>query len=166
MRILKPLTLLLVLFIGLSSSSYHQDIEGPVFKLRQPLPEMAFTDQFGKTHEIEAQTQTLIVALDKEPAHAVNEFMEGRDAAFLEQHQAMIMIDVSAAPSIIQKLFILPGLKKFEYPVLIFTEEERAQAFREGVNTEKVLAVSLENRTITAIEEYEPTAAALSPIFK
>ncbi len=159
-----PFSFLLIFLF--SAAIPKAPIEGPVFVLNQQMPNYTFTDQFGESHTMDAQTEHLIVALDKEAAHAVNDFLAKQDPSYLAEHHMHLIVDVSAAPGIIQKMFILPGLKDFEYPVLIFRDEAEAAPFRMEVNPEKLLSVSLKNRKITALKEYEATEAGVESMMK
>lgn len=136
-------------------------LKGPVFTLNAQFPNYSFSDQFGAVHKVDNTTERLIVALDKEAAHAVNDFLASQSKTFLADHHTHLIVDVSAAPGIIQKMFILPGLKKFDYPVLIFRDKEEAAPFRMGMNANKLLLVKLENKKITALREYEPSLEAV-----
>lgn len=165
MKKISQLSLILVILLSVSASTYQKKWQEPILKVGSNLNGMSFSDQFGQNHKIEQSTKRLIIALDKEPAHAVNEYLDRKDPNFLKKNQSLFIVDVSAAPSIIQKVFILPGLKKFNYPVLIFTEEEEAKPFREKVNTAKILEVILKNQKITAVKEHQATIDAVQAIF-
>lgn len=136
-------------------------LKGPVFELNAPFPNYSFSDQFETIHKVDNSTERLIVALDKEAAHAVNDFLVSQSKTFLADHHTLLIVDVSAAPGIIQKMFILPGLKKFDYPVLIFRDKEEAAPFRMGVNAEKLLEVKLKNKKIVSLKEYDPSLEAV-----
>lgn len=154
------LSLLLLILFGPAAISQTK-IKGPVFVPNEQFPNYTFNDQFGKTHELRKDTKRLIVALDKEAAHAVNDFLATQPASFLEDHHSQLIMDVSAAPGLIQKFFILPGLKDFSYPVLIFRDKDQAAPFRMGVNAEKLLEVSLQNGKIIKLKEHEVSSAAV-----
>lgn len=96
----------------------------------------------------------------------MNDFLANQDPSYLAEHHTHLIVDVSAAPGIIQKMFILPGLKDYQYPVLIFRDEAEAAPFRMGVNPEKLLLVSLKNRKITALKEYEATEAGVESMME
>lgn len=165
MKQITQLSLILVILLNVSASIYQKKWQEPILKVGTNLSDMTFSDQFDENHKIELSTKRLIIALDKEPAHAVNEYLDRKDPNFLEENQSLFIVDVSAAPKIIQKVFILPGLKKFDYPVLIFTDEDEAKPFRQAVNTAKVLEVTLKNQKITAVKEHQATIDAVQAIF-
>ena len=165
MKKISQFALLLVILLSASASSPQKSPAKAMLKVGNSMSGLSFKDQFEQKHQIDKSTQRLIVALDKEPAHAVNEFLADKDPNFLKEHQSLFFVDVSAAPGIIQKLFILPGLKKYDYPVIIFTEEEEAKPFRLKVNTSKILEVSLQNQKITAVKEHNPTVDAVKGMF-
>lgn len=146
--------LILVLFVA-ASVTPMVPVKGPVFVLNQEMPDYTFSDQFGESHRVDAKLERLIVALDKEAAHTINEFLENQIPSYLVDRKTSLIVDISAAPGIIQKMFILPGLKKHHYPVLVFRDKEEAAPFRMGVNPEKLLEVRLKNRKIVSLESFD-----------
>lgn len=166
MKTLLNYTLLLILLVSCSSSSVQNIVEGPVIVEGKKMPDFTFTDQFDNTKKIDSKTETLFFAFNEEPAHAVNDFLADKKATFLKDNATIFIADVSAAPGIIQKMFILPGIKKFDYPVYIFTDEEEAKPFREGVKIDKIIVVQLENNTIKSIQELNATVEAVKTYFE
>jgi len=165
MKKLIHISILFIILTACNSSTSQQNVEGPVFEVENTVPEFTFNDQFGNSHEVRDSIERLLVALDQETAHSVNDFLADKPGTFLQDNKTLFIADVSAAPGIIRKMFIMPGLKKFDYPVLIFTDEKEAKPFRMGVNTEKVLEVSLNGQKIISIKEHEPTVEAVASIF-
>ncbi len=166
MRKLIPYTASLFILILATSAIPKLPVEGPVFVLNKQMPKYSFTDQFGEAHTMDAKIERLIVALDKEAAHAVNDFLANQKPSFLEDRNTSLIMDISAAPGIIQKIFILPGLKKFEYPVLIFRDEQEAAPFRMGVNPDLLLEVKLDNKKIVGLSEYEANESGVKAMMK
>jgi hypothetical protein len=64
----------------------------------------------------------------------------------------MFVADVSAAPSMIRSMFIMPGLRDFEHTILVIDEEEISNKYKIADKAEKIVLVSLENFIITKIE--------------
>lgn len=165
MKTLMPITLLLILLSSCSSSISQNIVKGPVLIEEKTLPDFTFKDQFGNSKTIDGSIEKLIFAFDEDPAHAVNDFLATKPASFLKDNKTLFIADISAAPGIIRKMFILPGIKKYEYSVLIFTDEEEATPFREGVKTEQLIVVSLNNKTISSIKTINPTTEEVKKLF-
>ena len=64
----------------------------------------------------------------------------------------MFVADVSAAPSMIRSMFIMPGLRDFEHTILVIDQEEISNQYKIADKAEKIVLVSLENFIITKIE--------------
>lgn len=58
---------------------------------------------------------------------------------------------MSAAPSIIRSMFILPGLKDFKHTVLLLDDEKIAAPYRKDMDVEKITVVYVINEKITDI---------------
>ncbi len=164
-KLIHYLAFFLILLIA-TAAKPQVPVEGPVFVVNKEMPNYTFSDQFGEAHTMDTKVERLFVALDKEAAHAVNDFLANQKPNYLADRNASLLVDISAAPGIIQKLFILPGLKKFEYPVLIFRDEQEAAPFRMGVDPEKLLEVKLQNTKIIGLSEYEANAAGVKAMMK
>lgn len=62
------------------------------------------------------------------------------------------MADVSAAPSLIRSMFIMPGLKDFKHTVLILDDKTVASAYKENLDAEKIIVVKLTDGIIINIK--------------
>ena len=165
MKILIPITLLLVVLSSCSTSSSQNIVKGPVLVEEKSLPDFTFKDQFGNSKTIDSSIEKLILAFEEEPAHAVNDYLANQSTSFLKDNKTLFIADISAAPGIIQKMFILPGLKKYKYSVLIFTDEEEAAPFREGINVERIIVVYLKDKTISSVKTLAPTTEEVRKMF-
>ncbi|MEA3353034.1 MAG: hypothetical protein U9Q33_04355 [Campylobacterota bacterium] len=120
--------------------------------LNKPLPKFELLDQFDSVHFNENSTKKLIFAFSKDIGHNVNEFLEKQKKSFLEDNDAKFIIDLSAAPSFVRSLFIVPKLEKYKYPVLIIDEEEVSKQFINFKHQEKVMLVTLDKQKVKNIE--------------
>ena len=166
MKSLIYISILLIIATSCSSTTSQNIVKGPVLVAEQELPDFTFKDQFDNSHTIDASTEKLIFAFGEEPAHAVNDFLADKPADFLKSKNTLFIADVSAAPGVIRKMFILPGLKKFKYPVLIFTDEEEAAPFRKDAKIENVIIVHVKDKKITSLEILPATTDELKQHFK
>jgi hypothetical protein len=147
-----------LLFIGCSSSSNENKNVQPKLVVGKSLSDLNLKDQFGKPHTLNADTYKVIFAFEKKPAHTCNDFFNTQKPTYLQDHHVQFIADVSAAPSLIRSLFIMPGLKKFKHTVLLLDNKTLAAPFRKGVDTTKIVVVSLLNKKITDIKTITTTA--------
>jgi hypothetical protein len=165
---MKNLIYLLILLFLLSSyysCASQNTLEGPVLVEGKKLPDFTFKDQFNNTHTIDAGIEKIIFAFDEYPAHAVNDYLADKSGSFLKDNKTLFIADISAAPSLIRKMFILPGIKKYAYPVLIFTDKEEARPFRHKIETKKIVVAHLKGKEIVLIETLMPSIEEVKKIF-
>jgi len=71
---------------------------------------------------------------------------------------------VSAAPSLIKKMFILPDLKDLKFPILLINDDKLSAEFLKGMDKDKIVVVTLHDGTIVSIQNVADTKA-LAAIF-
>ena len=89
--------------------------------------------------------------LAKDSAHICNDFFDTKEPTYLADNNSQFVADVSAAPPLIRSMFILPGLKDFKHTVLLLDNKAIAAPYRKGMDTEKIVLVSISNGKIFAI---------------
>ena len=129
------------------------------------LESLALNDQFEKAQALKADTKILIFAFSKDVAHTCNDYFVTQEDTYLSNNNTQFVADVSAAPSIIRNMFILPGLKDFNHTVLLLDDETAAAPYRKDVDVEKIVIVYLNNKIITEIKTIS-TEAELKEIIK
>ncbi len=140
-----------LLFAGCSSKETNENIV-PKLVLGKSLEKVSLTDQFEKVHKIDATTKTVVFAFSKDGAHTCNDYFNTKPATYLQDNNTQFIADVSAAPSLIRSLFIMPGLKDFKHTVLILDDKQVASEFRADMNTEKIVVISLDNHKVSNIK--------------
>lgn len=141
----------MLLFIGCSSKDAPEQSVEPKLVVGKSLSDMALNDQFEKAHKLEASTKKVVFAFSKDIAHRCNDFFVTQSPTYLSQNNTQFVADVSAAPSLIRSMFILPGLKDFKHTVLLLEDKEKAAPYRSEMDTEKIVLVYIEDETITKI---------------
>ncbi|MDQ7042541.1 MAG: hypothetical protein Q9M34_03320 [Sulfurimonas sp.] len=142
---------LTLLFVGCGSKEEApQDIEAKIV-VGKSLSGLTLQDQFEKEHALKATTTKVIFAFDKESAHICNDFFVTKDASYLADNNTEFIADVSAAPSLIRTLFILPGLKDFKHTVLLLNDKTVAAPFRKDMNVEKIVVLNIKDGVIATI---------------
>ena len=144
---------LIALFL-VACSSKGEDLSNVEAKLvvGKSLANLTLNDQFAKPHTLPADTKKVIFAFSKDAAHTCNDFFVTQTPSYLSDNKTVFIADVSAAPSLIRSMFIMPGLKDFKHTVLILDNKAEAAPFRKDVENEKIVVVYLKNRKISAIK--------------
>jgi hypothetical protein len=141
-----------LLLIGCSSTTAPEQAVEPKLVVGKSLSDMALNDQFEKAHKIEESTKKVIFAFSKDIAHTCNDYFVTQSPTYLSQNYTQFVADVSAAPSLIRSMFILPGLKDFKHTVLLLDDKEKAAPYRAEMDTEQIVVVYINEETITKIE--------------
>lgn len=140
-----------LLIIGCSSDTETQvDVE-PSLVIGNSL-NISLNDQFEKAHTLDAQTKKVIFVFSDDMGHVANDYFATKEASYLSDNNTQFVADISAAPSLIKSMFILPGLKDFKHTVLVLKEKENSAPFRAKVDTEKIIVVYVEGSTISKIK--------------
>lgn len=160
MKSLFTIVLMSLLLASCSKKIADKNIK-PNLIVGASLEKFKLNDQFGKSHGIDANTKKVIFAFEQDGAHAVNDYLATKPTNYLTDNKTLFVADVSAAPTLIKKLFIMPGLNDFEHSVLIFEDENIAAPYRVGVDENAIVLVYLTNKKIMAIKKVVPTKEAL-----
>jgi len=139
-----------LMLIGCSSKSSTEVVE-PKLVVGKSLSDMALNDQFKKAHKLEASTKKVVFAFSKDVAHTCNDYFITQSPTYLSENNTQFVADVSAAPSLIRSMFILPGLKDFKHTVLLLDDKEIAAPYRAEMNTEQIVVVYVEDELIVEI---------------
>ena len=139
------------LLIGCSSSDATNTNVEPKLVVGKSLEALTLNDQNEKAHTLAKDTKTVIFAFSKDGAHTCNDYFVTQTPNYLADNKTEFIADVSAAPSLIRSMFIMPGLKDFKHTVLVLDDKALAAPFRSGMDTEKIVVVNLDNGTITKI---------------
>jgi len=140
-----------LLFLGCSAKTEEANVE-PKLVVGMSVSDMNLNDQFEKPHSIDADTKKIIFAFSKDGAHTCNDYFATKAPSYLEDNNVQFVADVSAAPSIIRSLFIMPGLKDFKHTVLILDDKAVAAPYRAKMDTEKIVVASIKNLKITNLQ--------------
>lgn len=139
------------LFIGCSSNAQLEQAIEPKLVVGKSLSNMALSDQFKKAHILDETTKKVIFAFSKDTAHTCNDYFVTQSETYLSENNTQFVADVSAAPSLIRSMFILPGLKDFKHTVLLLDDKEKAAPYRANMDTEKIVVVYLDGNSIAQI---------------
>ncbi len=126
------------------------------------IPNLTINDQFDKVKSIKADTKTIIFAESKDKSTVVKEFLISKGKGFLEKNKAEYVADISGMPSLISKFFALPKMRKYDFSILLLSEENK-DLF--ASKEDKISIYTFENAKVVDIK-YISTKEELSNIFK
>ena len=149
-KIITALALALLISACGVKEEIAQDIT-PKLVVGKSISGLTLQDQFEKEHTLKSTTTRVIFAFDKESAHTCNDFFATQTPTYLADNNVEFIADVSAAPSIIKSLFIMPGLKDFKHTVLLFNDKAVAAPFRKDMDVEKILVAYITDGSITKL---------------
>jgi len=151
--------LLAFTFIGCSSKSDENQNVAAKLVVGKSLANMALKDQHGKMQKLTPDTKVIFFSFSKAMGHACNALLEKESPDFLAKHHALYVADVSPAPSLIKKMFILPDLEKLKFPILLINDDKTSAEFSKGMKKDSIVVVSVNNETITKIQNLKDTKA-------
>ena len=154
-----------LLLIGCNSNSDENKNVTAKLLQGESLSQLSLKDQNDKVETLKPDTHIVFFSFSKAMGHMCNDFLEKQSADFLAQNNAVYVADVSAAPSLIKKMFILPDLKKLKFPILLINDDAKSAAYSKGMDKEKIVVVILENLKIKEIKTVKDTKE-LSELFK
>jgi len=153
MKTITALLITLLMLVGCSASSENDKNIVPKLVVGKSLTNIQFKDQFAKQHTISPDTYKIVFAFSKKSGHTCNDFFKTQKVTYLQDHHTAFIADISAAPSLIRSMFILPGLKDLKHTVLLLDSKELAAPYRKGMDTEKIGIVYIINGKIQEIKE-------------
>ena len=140
-------------FIGCNSNSDAQTANAtPKLVVGKSLSDLKLNDQNAKPQTISKETKIVFFSFAKPTGHKCNKFLESKPASFLQEHHAIYVADVSPAPSLIKKFFILPDLKKLKFPILLINSDKLSAEYSKGINKDKIVVVYLHQGVISKIK--------------
>lgn len=81
-------------------------------------------DQFDKVHQVNSKDyKILIIAFEKDVAVMMNDFLKEKPDSFLKENSAVFISDIHKMPSFVTKMFALPKMREYKYPLLLIYDE-------------------------------------------
>ncbi len=93
-----------------------------VLAVGDPLPAMTLEDQHGSEHRVGEATRLLLFAPDQDAGEVARDALEGRSAEDLAAAGIAYVADISAMPGLVTRLFALPKMREYSFPVLLGRE--------------------------------------------
>jgi hypothetical protein len=152
--------ILSVIFLGCSSKATEDKNIVPKLVVGKTLSSITLNDQFGKSHTLSPDTYKIVFVFAKDSAHVCNDFFKTQKPTYLKEHHTVFIADVSAAPSLIRSMFIMPGLKDLKHTVLLIEDKNVAAPYKKGLDINKIAVVYILNKEIKEIKEIKSISTA------
>lgn len=133
----------LILSILLSTLVYSSSL-----KLNDKISNFSLTDQFDRIHTITSDVSTIVITFEKETLNSLNDFLSKKEKDFLEKNNTIFIANISCWSNIFTRMFTLPKLRDYKYPILLIYDEKSAK-FSEIEN--KITVYSIENGIVKEI---------------
>ncbi len=88
---------------------------------------ISLKDQHGLMHYLDENISKIIVTYDKKSSLIAHKFIQTHTNAadYLQKHHILCVADISHVPSVISKVFILPKIRKYPYPILLIMDTKK-----------------------------------------
>lgn len=117
-------------------------------EIGQKFPHTNFENQHSQPLVVNDETQKIIIAYTKEAGEVVRNFLE-QNEGYLEQNNAIYLTDVSAVPSFVMSMFMMPSFKKYDFEMGLVRDKAVANSLpREGG---KLTIIELDNLEVASI---------------
>jgi hypothetical protein len=145
--------LVTLLLAGLAAGAFAAEPLG----LGGALPEIRLPDQHGQERSVPADVRVVLLSRDMKGGGAIRELLEKDGAAFLSQHSAVYVADVSRMPGLIRAAIAKPRMRRRSYPVLL-DEAGTATASLPSAAS-KATVIFVEQGKITRVEHVDTVDA-------
>lgn len=119
------------------------------YEVGSDLSKLVVNDQFDKELNVSNEIKKVFVVFSKDLGAQIKEFLE-KNPNYLKDNSAIYLADVSAAPSFVTNMFMVPKFKKYNYSMGLIRDEELAKQF--PAKEEMITVINVENSKITTIE--------------
>jgi uncharacterized protein YcfL len=143
-----------LLFLGCGSNATTKNVTQKLV-VGNSLENLKLNNQHEKPSALPKDTKIVFFSFSKAVGHKCNALLESKESTFITKHHVVYIADVSPAPSIIKNMFILPDLKKLEFPILLINNDKLSSEFTKGMKKDKIVVVYLNNLKITKIKNVD-----------
>lgn len=136
----------------------------------QTLSSHTFENQWEKPVELNSSTQWVLLSQSKDPGNYVKEAFEALKVEDPAKYNMIYIADISAMPSFVTKLFALPKMRDYAFPIALVREEgQLANLKLDSYDKEKAALLKLTNLEVSEVLEFDNTdtlTAKLKEIIK
>lgn len=87
-----------------------------------PLPSVHFNDQHDQATKLDATVSMIVFAPDREAGELAQPVMNALKSEGMRSRGIKYIADISAMPSLVTRMFALPKMRDYPYPVLLGRE--------------------------------------------
>lgn len=121
----------------------------------QYFPKTVFPDQFGNEQSVTADDRIVLLSFEKDVSVAINDYLKTKPKDFVYRHRVKYISDISPMPSVITRMFALPKMRDYKYPVLLIYDDAGSKYDKqEG----KITVYRLEKGVLQSTEFITPDA--------
>jgi len=103
-------------------------------------------DQFGKEHTITTMPKIVIISFGKDTGKLISSYFNELGQEYLTNHDIKLIADVSGVPSLLRKTIIVPKMKKYNFEILLSTDDSFTEQFDK--KDDKLTVLKIENNEI------------------
>lgn len=156
---MKKLFLPLVLGLAVFSNSAYAQETGLT------LPAHTFENQWEKPAELNNQVKWLVLSQSKDAGKMVRDVFEELKIEKPAENAMLYIADISAMPGFVTKLFAIPKMQDYAFPIALINEEGQISELKlSGFDTEKVTVLELDNLAVVKTTEFEDKSALLAKL--
>ncbi|WP_040726823.1 hypothetical protein [Thiomicrorhabdus sp. Kp2] len=121
----------------------------------QTLTAQQFENQWEKPVELNAETQWVIVTQVKDAGKIVQATFADLELSDLAQHKLVYIADISGMPGFITKMFALPKMRDYAFPIALIKEDSQLVAMNLGeADKESVLVLQLKGLEVVKSQTF------------
>lgn len=126
----------------------------------QTLSAHTFENQWEKPIELTAATKWVVLSQSKDSGNYVKEAFEALKVEDPAKYGMIYIADISAMPSFVTKLFALPKMRDYAFPMALVREEgQLANLKLDSYDKEKVALLKLTNLEVGEVLEFDNSEA-------
>lgn len=121
----------------------------------QYFPKTVLPDQYGTEQRVTGSDKIVLISFEKDVSVAINDYLKTKPKDFVYRHRVKYISDISPMPTVITKMFALPKMRDYKYPVLLIYDESGAKYDKkEGM----VTVYRLDNGILKSVDFIAPGA--------
>ena len=129
-------------------------------KIGEYMSSYKLADQFGKCHQLTDEKKYLLIANEMQVAKKVNTWLSTKNASFLDDNHAAFIAEISDMPTAITKMFALPKMREYQFPILLAYDKELGKKGLQKIDSVTILELGQESmikdiRYASKPEEFE-----------
>ncbi len=114
--------------------------------------DVTLPDQFDVPQGLPGDTRKVVFVFTKATGHIFRSWMASHNTrGYLAQRKIVAVADVSGMPAVILNTFAMPDFRKSPYSILLIYDPKMATRLKEGQAVDRVIVMTLANRTVTHI---------------